>query len=255
MGSNFSVTAVVPTWNEAPWLATLLVALQAEPLVNEIVVADNASTDETRRLARSFGCTVIDGGLPAYGRNAGARVARSDHLLFVDADVILPPRFFQTLAAEFTDSSRTLVHCRLVPQTGGRFIRLCYRVVNAHASFCSFLRHHQGSAPVICVRREAFEAVGGFDERIRVAEDVDFIRRVGCRIGGVSYLTTLPVYVSSRRFAIENGLVYGAKSVMWALLRLFGLRTSIRDYIWTTYPAELAARDALSDSPLAWEDT
>ncbi|MHB8301905.1 MAG: glycosyltransferase family A protein [Acidobacteriaceae bacterium] len=60
----------------------------------KVFVADAGSTDGTAEIARSFGAKfpieVIPGGLPAVGRNAGARRATTPYILFLDADIELP---------------------------------------------------------------------------------------------------------------------------------------------------------------------
>src|SRR6266508_1126173 len=84
-------SVVVPTWDEAKYLPTLLASMRAQtvpPL--EVIVADSGSTDGTPDLARAAGSLVLEGGRkgPGEGRNRGARAAHGDILLFVDADCI-----------------------------------------------------------------------------------------------------------------------------------------------------------------------
>jgi glycosyltransferase involved in cell wall biosynthesis len=238
-----AISVIIPTWNEAPWLGTLLDRLAQCPNIAEVVVADHGSIDGTREIAAAHGCVVIEGGRPATGRNAGARVSHGDLLLFVDADVAVTPRVVTEILAAFANPDRMLVHLRLVPATERRFIRLCYRVVHLYAALGAKLRAHQGSAPLICVRREAFFAIEGFDERVAAAEDVDLIRRVRRRCGGVAYLPDTPLVISVRRFETESHLMYVVKCIVWAALRSVGLRVSIWPYAWTGYSEEIAQRD------------
>jgi glycosyltransferase involved in cell wall biosynthesis len=48
----------------------------------EVIVADAGSQDRTREIAQEWGCKVVDGGMPAVGRNHGTEKARGDYLLF-----------------------------------------------------------------------------------------------------------------------------------------------------------------------------
>jgi glycosyltransferase involved in cell wall biosynthesis len=248
-GADPAISVIIPTWNEAPWLSALLNRLTQCPNIAEVVVADHGSTDGTRDIAAAHGCVVVEGGRPAAGKNAGAKAARGELLLFVDADVAVTPQVVTEILAAFADPGCSLVHLRLVPATERRFIRTCYRVVHYYAVLGAKLRAHQGSAPLICVRREAFVAIDGFDERVAAAEDVDLIRRVRKRCGGVAYLHDTPLTISARRFEIEPHLGYVIKCVVWAALRAIGLRTSIWPYAWAGYSEEIAQRDELIARP------
>jgi glycosyltransferase involved in cell wall biosynthesis len=70
------VSVVIPTWNEELWLPRLLDQLQCQSTVAEVIVADNASVDNTVRIANDYGCLVVDGGRPGVGRNRGAKSGR-----------------------------------------------------------------------------------------------------------------------------------------------------------------------------------
>jgi len=241
-----TISVVVPTWNEAPWLPVLLNRLEQCPSVAEVIVADHGSVDGTRDIAIVHGCTVVEGGRPAVGRNAGAAVATSELILFVDADVALTSREVRDILAAFVADPRcSLVHLRLVPATRRRFVRLCYWVVHLYAAVGAKLRAHQGSAPLICVRREVFLAVEGFDERVTAAEDVDLIRRVRKKCGGVTYLHDTRLTISARRLEVESLPIYVGKCIMWAALRALGFRFSIWPYSWTAYPDEVALNDEM----------
>ncbi len=239
------ISVIIPTWNEAPWLSALLERLGQCPGIAEIVVADHGSVNGTREIAAAHGCIVVNGGRPATGKNAGADAACGELLLFLDADVAVTPEAMAVILAAFADPSCVLVHLRLVPATRRRFIRLCYRVVHLYALLGAKLQAHQGSAPLICVRREAFFSSAGFDERVAAAEDVNLIRRVRRRHGGVAYLHDTPLMISARRFQTEWSVMYVIKCIVWAALRAMGLRASIWPYAWTGYSEEIAQRDEL----------
>jgi len=90
------LSIIIPTLNEEKFLPHLLISLKEQTFKDfEIIVADNNSTDATRSIALKSGAKMVEGGLPARGRNNGAKVARGEWLLFLDADVILPPGFFR----------------------------------------------------------------------------------------------------------------------------------------------------------------
>ncbi|MBI5350419.1 MAG: glycosyltransferase, partial [Chloroflexi bacterium] len=88
------LSVIIPALNEAATLPQLLHALNHQTRKpDEIIVADAGSKDDTRQIACDHGASVVDGGLPAVGRNAGAAAATGDIFLFLDSDVLPRPTF------------------------------------------------------------------------------------------------------------------------------------------------------------------
>ena len=95
------LTIIVPAFNEEAYLPSTLDSIQAaathlrgrSDVETDIIVVDNNSEDETAAVARSKGATVVHEPVQgiARARNAGAGHADGDSLVFVDADVVLPP--------------------------------------------------------------------------------------------------------------------------------------------------------------------
>src|SRR3954454_12375331 len=86
------ISFVVPAHNEARFIEACIRSIHescaALSLDHEVIVANDASTDATGDLARSAGARVVDVSLRhiAAVRNAGAKLARGDRFMFVDAD-------------------------------------------------------------------------------------------------------------------------------------------------------------------------
>ncbi|MBN1487020.1 MAG: glycosyltransferase, partial [Anaerolineae bacterium] len=88
------ISVIVPALNEEVLLPKLLGDLQGQRLDGyEMLIADAGSTDRTREVAQEYGARVVEGGMPAVGRNSGARVANGEFLFFLDADVRVPGDF------------------------------------------------------------------------------------------------------------------------------------------------------------------
>ncbi|NBS41768.1 glycosyltransferase family 2 protein, partial [bacterium] len=84
------LTIVIPTKNEEADLPILLESIKKQTLQpKEVIVADANSTDRTREIAAAYGARVVEGGMPGPGRNRGAEAAKTDLILFLDADVEL----------------------------------------------------------------------------------------------------------------------------------------------------------------------
>ena len=109
-----SVSVVVTTRNEAADLERCLASIRGQTLPDvEIVVVDNGSTDGTREIAAALADIVLDQGPERSAqRNAGARAARAEYILFADADMELTP----TVLEECLSVSRPRVAAVIVPE-------------------------------------------------------------------------------------------------------------------------------------------
>src|SRR6185369_4599544 len=92
------ISFVIPAWNEESVLGPTLEALSAarKHLAerSEVIVADDSSTDRTAEIARQHGARVVSvkHRQISVTRNAGAREAQGDLLIFIDADTIVTPK-------------------------------------------------------------------------------------------------------------------------------------------------------------------
>ena len=85
------VSAIIPAYNERKTIGGVIAPLLGHPLIDEIIVVDDGSTDGTAHRARSMGATVIS--MPENGGKAsamarGVQAARNDIVFFCDADVL-----------------------------------------------------------------------------------------------------------------------------------------------------------------------
>ena len=187
------VSVVIPAYNCARDLRECLAALQASTVpVAEVVVADDASTDGTASVAAAMGARVIrlpTNGGPAAARNRAVAATRGDVLFFVDADVAVAADAVARVVATFAreaDVAAVFGSYDARPRAPG--------AVSQFRNLLHHFVHQQGAAEAStfwagcgAVRRAAFDAVGGFDERPvrRFIEDIDLgyrLRRAGFRI-------------------------------------------------------------------------
>ncbi len=91
MYRNLRISVVIPCHNEEEGIAAVLA--QMPPLVDEVVVVDNASTDRTAEVARAAGAEVVYEGRKGYGRayKSGFAHARGDIIVTMDGDGTYPP--------------------------------------------------------------------------------------------------------------------------------------------------------------------
>src|SRR5512134_3742009 len=94
--SPLPVTVIVPAYNEAESLADTVRSLKAQTMPPaEIIVVDDCSTDETRRVAQALGVTVVwpsrNTGSKAGAQTHGLSFVRTPLCVAVDADTVLAP--------------------------------------------------------------------------------------------------------------------------------------------------------------------
>lgn len=211
------LSIIIPTRNEEEYLPYLLRSIKAQTLAEyEIIVADAASTDRTREIAVEYGARVVEGGLPAKGRNLGAAAAQGEILLFLDADVILPdPWFVQKTVAEFERRKFGVATCRIKALSNKRIDKFFHTFFNYYMWVMRAALPH---APGFCIfaRRDVHEAIGGFDETVTLAEDHDYVQR-GSEVGKYGILKTYKIPVSVRRFERDGRFSTVAKYVLCEL--------------------------------------
>jgi glycosyltransferase involved in cell wall biosynthesis/O-antigen/teichoic acid export membrane protein len=192
--SDLKVSVVVPARNAATWLGECLESIGRQH-PQEMIVIDGCSTDDTVQIARSFGARVISDegrGLPA-ARMLGARIANSDVVALIDADVVLPPGSLEELLGEFETGGFDGLQFGLASESDGP------------GYWGSALAWHHNHSRVrswfgVCatlMRRDVLLSVG-FDDNFRSGEDIELKIRLedaGYRLG------VSPTTVVRHRFA------------------------------------------------------
>jgi rSAM/selenodomain-associated transferase 2 len=192
-----TLSVVVPVLDEARRIGEHLAALRGVAGIDEVVVVDGGSRDDTLAIARRVpGVRVITA---PRGRgvqlNAGARAARGDVLLFLHADAVLPPDAALLVGRALDDPGVVAGAFRLhtVAESGARWLGPLLRLADLRSRVTRLPYGDQA----VFVRRAVFERVGGFPDQ-PLMEDVELARRLR-RVGRIS---TVPgvVRVSGRRF-------------------------------------------------------
>jgi glycosyltransferase involved in cell wall biosynthesis len=201
---NPMISFIVPAYNEESLIAHTLAALNdvgrnlTEPY--EIIVADDDSSDRTAAVAEELGARVVRARHRqiAATRNEGARAAAGDKFFFVDADTLV---------------NRDVIHAALQAMRdgavgGGSAIRFdgrlptWARLVHPAFTFACRVLGMAGGCFLFCTR-EAFDAVGGFDEERYWAEEVVMSRALG-RVGRFVVLREF-VLTSGRKLRMYSG--------------------------------------------------
>ena len=203
--NSVMVSFIIPAHNEEALLARTLqsisLAASHAAIVFEIIVVDDASEDLTAEVARAAGATVVPVQLRQISavRNAGARCAKGDIFIFVDADTVLPA---STLREALKALNRGAVGGGAMIALDGNpaiWTGLPVRMWRALSRAM-----HWAAGCFVFVRRDAFERVGGFDENFFASEELilsDQLKRLG------HFVILRGRVVTSARKAQTHGLV------------------------------------------------
>jgi glycosyltransferase involved in cell wall biosynthesis len=164
---------IIPAYNEESLIAQAIQSIHSAVEVTrqryEIIVVDDASTDRTAAVAQSNGARVMTVHMRhiAAVRNAGVRQARGDVLIFLDADTILPESTLLS-ALEALDQGAVGGGCHVMMDDHmsplGRLYFQIFLLIWRPLKFAA--------GCFIFAKRNAFEAVGGFDEQFFASEEI-----------------------------------------------------------------------------------
>ena len=194
VASSSDVTVVIPVKDRPVELARLLDGLRTDPATRElpVVVVDDGSARPVRAEgARLIRHETVRG--PAAARNAGLGIATTAAVAFLDSDCVPRPGWLQALLPHLADPALAAVAPRIIPLPAPERTWLTdyetavsaldmgeYPAAVRPLSAVSYV-----PSAALLVRRTALGA--GFDETMRVAEDVDLVWRLAAAGWRVRY--------------------------------------------------------------------
>lgn len=215
------VAAIVPAFNEQQSLAEVVSVLKATPLVDEVIVVSDGSTDETARIAHALGVKTIH-----LKRNCGKAVAMATGVAHTGAPLLV------FVDGDIRNLTSHLVELLITPVLNGR-AAMNIGVRNRGALLNAV---HRRTGPLLsgirCLRREVFEAVPEeFLEGFRIETALNW----ACRRLALRRETTVLYEIKHLVKEKKRGLLAGARarcemfaSVFAAWLRLHLVRPELR---------------------------
>jgi peptidoglycan-N-acetylglucosamine deacetylase len=217
------VSIVVPAYNEEDLLPACLESLLAQDYAGplEILVVNNASTDATGDLARSFAVRVIDEPERGYGRalRRGFAEATGSIIAATDADTVVPRDWISRLVRAYDENPEVVavggaIEFHGANRRGTLFIHGLLPMVNRLDRANPAGPHLWGAN--LSVRRDAFERTGGWNPEFSFQADTELSERLRTA-GRVLLLSDLVVRTSSRRWnhGLFMGVLQSATNYVW----------------------------------------
>ena len=204
------ISIIIPTFNEEKVIeSTLHILASTLTHPHEVIVSDGGSSDRTVELAAKYAATVVVFSGPgrqtiAQGRNDGAKTARGEFFIFLDADCVIPEpdRFFTQALSQFRKYPNLVAltaYLRVFPREETFGDRLVHGVANLGLRLKNnVFSRGESFGEFQMIRQEAFTRLGGFRADLVTIEDADMFRRLS-KIGKTMIDPELTVLHTGRR--------------------------------------------------------
>jgi glycosyltransferase involved in cell wall biosynthesis len=228
MKNTPEVSVVIPAYNEATYIDRLLDALTRQDFDNfEVIVSDAQSKDGTKEVVESFedklNIKFVEAPPkgPAFGRNQGAKAARGDWLLFLDADDDIDDPLFIKVLLDMTVTNGWNTSSAKMTARG----KAAKKYTKLFRYQKLLMRIHKPVASGYCLftKTSVFQKAGGFNEKIHFGEDYEYVSRTGTN-GKFGFVESTEYFVDPRRNE-EHGLKLSWQGTLNEVYRiLFGYK-------------------------------
>jgi glycosyltransferase involved in cell wall biosynthesis len=176
------LSIIIPALNEEKYLPLLLASLTEQKFHGkwEIIVVDGKSTDKTKEVATSYkrelpNLTIISSerGVSKQ-RNVGAKHAKYDYFLFLDADTVLPENFLTKLAKKINPEEKKFVGLPLIFPFQGTLVDYAFVFFAYYFFLLVGIFKPLVTGMCLITTKQNHKSIGGFNERLYYAEDMDY---------------------------------------------------------------------------------
>lgn len=221
---NEMVSFIIPAFNSERTLPLCLESIQALEYPKnkvEIIVVDNGSCDMTRDIALKFTEKVLEDPRATIGklRNIGTKDAIGSFFAFVDSDIVLPKCWLKVALKSFEDRTIGMLgtHTYQVPDNDS-WVEKAWKIHLDQTDDQAERNVAWVTTRALIVRREIFEAIGGFDQSLVTCEDVELGYRVQKKTRIVSVRNLAPLHLGG-----VKSLPQFFKKEVWRGQNSFGL--------------------------------
>src|SRR3989338_3899471 len=186
------ISVIIPACNEEKYLKETIDSVKSESVEHEVIVASDASTDDTDKIGMKYADKFVrlaKRSGPAGAKNAGARVAKGEILVFLDADTRLTKGVLEEIKKVTKDN--VVGTCKIIPAEKNLKHRIAMSFKN------TFICPFGVSNGIVFCTKETFEKYGEY-AAVKKQEDGFFVRKV--KKEGNFIVIKTPVISSMRRF-------------------------------------------------------
>jgi glycosyltransferase involved in cell wall biosynthesis len=236
------LSVIIPAKNEEKYikkcLESLRNAIRTAKIEADLILVDNGSKDSTREVASSMGCQIIKmpNGNISRLRNMGARKARGDILAFLDADCVVDENWILYCIEAFKNDSIGVVGTRAVPDLSkSTWVENAWYTLmsgSIRPDFPDWI----GTSNFF-IRKRDFQNVGGFNEKLETAEDVNLcyeIRRANKLVFLEKRIDTIHLRESKTLWELFKREFWRGKSSLRSLIKN---SFSYREFFGVAVPA------------------
>ncbi len=217
------LTIVTPCLNEEKYIGKLLYTLSLQTNQNfEFIIVDGGSSDKTVEVIGRFDKILpqiqliqSDKKGVSYQRNLGAKKASTDQLLFLDADSRLDQSYIADFLDEVEKAHADVATAYIWPDSKNPMDWFFWLGGNLVTDLSRYV-WPLGYGMNLYIRKALFDAINGFNEELRVAEDVDLVKRAIAANGKYAVLKKPKYYTDVRRLRSEGHAQFMVKTMLIA---------------------------------------
>jgi len=218
--SKIDISVIIPAHNEEELLPLCLQSLKEQKFFAnyEVIVVDNASTDETVEIAKKFKAKLLYEKKRGVGfaRQKGFSRARGKIIASTDADTVLPKDWLEKIYLTFRENPEVIGVTGRVDFFGQHKKRLF--LVNIFAPVFKFLsriisfKRYFVAGANFAIKKDIFQKIGGFNTSLAIEEDTDLAIRAR-KFGKFIFRKDLYVITSARRWQKNLSSWKGVKKI------------------------------------------
>ncbi len=180
------ISVIIPTYNRKNFLQIAVKSVLAQTYKNfELIIVDDGSTDETDKLIEKFNDSRIKyiyqkNRGPAKARNTGIKLAKGDYIAFLDSDDRWKKEKLQIQFTEMENHPQYMLsHTEEIWYRNGKILNPKKKHKKNHGDiFLQSLKLCAISMSTVMVRKELFNKISLYDEKLEVCEDYDMWLRI-----------------------------------------------------------------------------